>query len=152
MTLIRTALGSVLLLLLTACASLGVGMESPRVKLTSIDLLETQTLSQRFRIGLTLTNPNAVALPIRGMTYSLALAGVEVVQGVTGNVPEIPAYSEIELNLEATADLVGALRLLNQLVNAESEEPMDYRLSAKIDVAGIGRTVRVEETGRVPLR
>lgn len=152
MRIIRTTLCYVLIAALAGCASLGAGLEPPRVQLTAVDLLETQALSQRFRLGLTLLNPNSVALPIRGLTYNLALNGVEVAQGASGNVPEIPAYSETELELEATASFVSALRLLNQLLNSESDQPVSYTLSAKIDVEGWMRPVRVTEKGEVPVR
>ncbi len=152
MSFIRKTLACVLLLSLTACASLRGGLEAPSVQLTSIDLLETRSLSQRFRIGLTLTNPNARALPVRGLTYSLALEGVDVVQGASNKIPELPPYSETPLELEATASLINALRLLNEIMQSQSDKPVAYTFSSKVDVVGLPRPVRLVESGEVPLR
>src|SRR5690554_126406 len=53
-------------ILLQACTILPQ-LEEPGITVNTVELLDSTGLSQRFKIGLLLTNPNSVALPIKGM-------------------------------------------------------------------------------------
>src|SRR5690606_6768716 len=101
-------------MLLQAC-SLLPQLEEPSITVDSVKLLESTGLSQRFQIGLSLTNPNSVALPIRGMSYTLSLNGYDLVKGVSADVPRLEAYAQTPVVVEGSADMFEALRLLNAL-------------------------------------
>lgn len=137
--------------LLISCANLGVGLEAPKIKLVSVGMLPSEGLTQRFRIGLSITNPNAVALPVRGLSYSLALNGIEVVDGVSASVGRLAAYAETPLTLEASSNLLSALRFVNDFVRNSGDKPIDYNLRATIDVEGFARRLTVHENGAIPL-
>ncbi len=134
-----------------ACAHLGARLEPPKVRVDSIRVLEARGLSQRFLVGLRVINPNDRVLPIRGLSYSLALNGYDLLDGVTGKVPTLEPFSETLVEVEAATDLVGALRFLNNLVQQEATENITYALTADVSVQGWLGKITVEETGEVPL-
>jgi LEA14-like dessication related protein len=138
-------------LLLNGCAALNPKVEAPGINITSLELLETQGLSQRFKIGLLVTNPNASALPVSGMSYTLSLNGYDLIKGVSNKIPKLPAYSETPITLEASTDMFNALRLLNSLVN-KPQETLDYAFAAKFDVGSLRPPMHVKRDGKIELQ
>jgi LEA14-like dessication related protein len=132
------------------CAQLNPHFENPQVTLESLEFLEQRGLSQRFRIGLRLINPNSRALAINGMSYTLSLNGFRLISGVSNRIPELAAYSETQLFLEAGTDLLEALRLLRSLTT-QSQDPLHYELNAKLDLKGLAPTLNVRRIGTVNL-
>lgn len=137
------------ILLLQSCTFLPK-LEEPGIAVSSVKLLDSTGLTQRFRIGLSLTNPNRVALPINGMSYTLSLNGYDLIKGVSADIPTLQAYSETPVVLEGTADLFEALRLLNSLMR-EAQPELEYRLAAKLDVQGWRPNISVSRSGVVEL-
>lgn len=134
-----------------ACAHLGTGIEPPKVRVDSLQLLEPRGLSQRFSVGLRVINPNDRVLPVKGLSYTLALNGIELIEGVTNKVPTLEPFSETLVEVEAATDLVAALRLLNNLTRSGAEQNITYALTAKVSVQGWPSRLTVKETGEVPL-
>jgi LEA14-like dessication related protein len=137
--------------MVSACAHLGAGLESPKVRVDSLQLLEPRGISQRFLIGLRVINPNDRALPVRGLSYTLALNGYDLLEGVSGRVPVLEPFSETLIQVEAATDLVAALRLLNNLAQPDAGQNISYALTAKISVQGLPGRLTVKEAGDVPL-
>lgn len=135
--------------LLQACTVLP-RLEEPSIAVNSVKLMESTGLNQRFQIGLSLTNPNSVALPIKGMSYTLSLNGYDLIKGVSANIPRLEAYSETPVVVEGSADMFEALRLLSALMR-ESQPELNYRLAAKLDVQGWRPDVTVSRSGVVEL-
>lgn len=136
-----------LLLLLTACASLSPYPETPAVSVTSLQLLPgpsggTPTL----RLGLQITNPNRAALPLAGMSYSLSINDQRLLSGATSDLPTVPAYGNARLEIDMTPDLLGGIRLLNQLSQTGASAPIAARLDARLDLAGLRPALRISET------
>jgi len=65
---------------------MGPRLEPPKLVLTSIEVGAIQGLSQEFIIGVSVANPNAKALALRGVSYSLALNSFELIQGVSAEM------------------------------------------------------------------
>ncbi len=135
-----------LTLLITACANLTPGFEEPSVEVTSIRLDNSIGLAPEFDISLRLTNPNRDALQVDGLTYTLYLAGNKLASGVTGDVPNMPGYSETRVNLRASLSLFGSLGLLNRLMN-EHQETIDYELVTGLDVGRFYPKITIRQQG-----
>ena len=140
------------LALVQGCSTFGPRFEAPTINITSLELMESQGLSQRFKIGLLLTNPNSVALPVNGMSYTLSLNGFKLINGVSNEVPNIAAYSEVPITVEASTDLFAALRFLNSLTSQSSRELLQYQLNAKIDFEGLRPVMNVKHDGVIQLQ
>lgn len=151
MTLFRAIFVVLCVVGMSACANLGGSYDPPKVKVTSLELLPSQGLSQRFLIGLQMTNPNSGPMPIRGFSYTLALNGYDLLDGVSNKMTTIPAYSEQAVTVEASTDLIAAMRFLNDFLGKAQQDTLAYALTANLDVGGVLRRIRVTESGEVPL-
>lgn len=140
-----------LILLVGGCASLSPDFDPPKVTVESVESLPGATGGPRFGIKLRVTNPNTQALDIAGISYTIAIMGKELINGVTNDVPVIEGYSEEMMTLEAGINMFQLLRLLAGL-GKNSSDALEYRFSAKIDFNGFVPTQRVEETGVLNLK
>lgn len=139
------------LLLLQGCAGFSPAIEKPTIKVSSLQVMESEGLSQDFRIGLLMMNPNPRPLPVTGMSYTISLNGYDLISGVSNKIPTLAAYAETPVVIEGSADLFAALRLVNSLAN-EPQSTLRYELSAKVDLEGWRPSFKIIEDGLIELR
>ncbi len=140
-----------LLLLLTGCASLNPDYQQPIVNVQSFRALPGQSAGlPEFEIGLQVLNPNPEPLNLEGVFYSISLQGQDLISGVSNDLPVIEGYGDGVINLKASVSVLGGIRLIQRLMN-QPRDQVEYRLTARLDPAGFGRTVRVEESGVISL-
>ena len=134
------------------CASLA-RLETPRLSLVSVELSDATLFEQRFMVRLRVQNPNDIALPVRGLTVDLELAGQDFAQGVSARAFEVPAFGEAEFDMIITANAATALLKLMTQRDAIKRESLDYRIRGKLSTRlGLLRSVPFEETGEIPLK
>jgi len=134
------------ILLLQACASLDPDYEKPTVTLSSFRALPSQGGMPTFEIGLHILNPNASAIRLEGIVYTVAIQGHDVVKGVGRDFPVIEGYAEQTVKLTAAANLLAGIRLVMDLMNTPGDD-LEYEFEARLDTGGIGRDIRVRENG-----
>ncbi len=149
---ITTRLSISLVLLATvflgACATLSPYKESPRVSLVSIQPQEMKFLEQRFALQLRILNPNNVAIPVEGLSYSIEINGREFAYGVSRQAVEIPAFGEALLDVEVVSNLLNVMQQL-QALSGESRESLDYRLKGKISLANSPLSLPFDYSGEL---
>ncbi len=134
---------------LSACAALSPYAEAPAVTVTSFGMApEGTSTGPVFRVGLRVTNPNRMDLPLVGMSYRVDLQGQRLLTGAASDLPVVPAYGSAEFTVDLSPDLIGGLRLLGDLM-ANPTETFDYRFAARLDVGGWRPNIRVEESGQL---
>ncbi|HZF16439.1 MAG TPA: LEA type 2 family protein [Steroidobacteraceae bacterium] len=125
--------------------------ESPHFSVVKIDLLDSDVLSQHFRLRLLVQNPNDRELPVRAITLKLELAGEPFGDGVTGEDFVVPAHGEAEFDLDLTTNLAGAL-LHYAGRKDKGADSIEYRLSGKVDLAsGMVRSIPFSDSGQLPI-
>lgn len=151
MKIIRSLLlGVVALSLFAGCVTIPDDFKEPGVSIVSITPKKSNGVLPQFDIVLRVTNPNRVALDIKGLTYTVHLNGSQLVDGVANDLPNIPAYGEAEVSLSARADLFGGLSLLSGLL-ADPNEPIDYEFNAAIDVGTFYPIINFNKRGSMSL-
>ncbi|MFP4207456.1 MAG: LEA type 2 family protein [Wenzhouxiangella sp.] len=139
------------LLVLTGCAGLSPYPDPPTVSVTSFALAPaTAGSTPRFRVGLTVVNPNRRELSLVGMSYSIELEGARILNGATADLPLVPAYGSAEFSVDLSPDLLGSVRLLADLTTRQRER-LSYRFQGRLDVGGWTPDIRVEQSGEVRL-
>jgi LEA14-like dessication related protein len=134
------------------CAGLRPGFETPTVGVSSFRLVPTEErLLPQFEIGLHIVNPNNIPLPLQGIAYSVNLNGYKILTGATNKLPTIAAYSEGDITLRATPDLLSGASLLKALMN-QLDDTFTYELNANLDIGDLRPRIRVQEKGKVSLR
>lgn len=142
---------SLLVFAIVGCAGLAEQPDPPKVTLASFRSLPAAEGGPQFEIGLRIINPNDQPLEIAGISYGVELLGRELVAGVTDKVPVVAPYSENVVNLHASLQLIALLRLMADL-GSGGNQPLAYRVTAKIDFRGLAPTQRLEETGEITLQ
>lgn len=141
----------VFVILLSACTTFSPNFQKPQLKVVSITPTGNTGLSQDFDIGLSITNPNAKALNLVGMSYKLELDGFDVLSGVTNQVPSIAAYTEQRVNVKTSINLFQGAKLIKSLID-KAATGLTYKVTAKLDTGMplIGK-VPVVNTGTLDL-
>ena len=135
------------MIFLAACAGLTPNYEKPQVNVTSFTLApDSSGLAPRFNIGLQVINPNRTALPLVGMNYSVEVEGNRILSGAEPNLPRIEGYSSADIVIQASPDLFGSARLLNQLLSGQRDE-LSYLFKARLDVGTLMPYINIEEEG-----
>lgn len=136
-----------LMTFLVACAGLTPNYEKPQVNVTSFTLApDSSGLAPRFNIGLQVINPNRTALPLVGMSYSVEVEGNRILSGAEPDLPRIEGYSSADIVIQASPDLFGSARLLNQLLSGQRDE-LNYLFKARLDVGTLMPYINIEEAG-----
>ncbi len=150
-TRMRCAVG-VLFLLLAGCATLAPHFERPRLSLASIEIKDASLAEQRFRVRMRVQNPNGLALPIKGISYTIELAGEELGRGVTADAFTVPAFGEAEFEMLVTTNLATTFwKVLPRL--KDSAHPAEYRLLGKVSTGlAFLHTIPFDEKGVFPVR
>ena len=135
-------------LMLAACTAIQPDFQAPSVRLVSFEPVDSGGMAPRFQIGLHVVNPNAQDLNLRGVAYEVYLNRHRVVDGASHELPVVPAYGEADIEVLATVSLLDALQFVNSLLR-ESDRPVDYRLTLKLDVGALMPPIRIEDSGRL---
>jgi len=145
----QTTLLVTVLLLLAGCTGLGIN-ERPVVTLTNLRLLESEGLSMRFAIDLTITNPGPVSIPVDGLSWNLNLEGSRILTGVSNEVPTLEPFTEVPLSLEANTNLTGMVELFTRLLNRQNEQ-FDYELETRLGLGGFRLPLSYTDSGSISL-
>lgn len=137
-------------LMLSGCATLRPDFEQPTVTISSFRPIMTAGLIPSFEIGLRVINPNAEPLKLRGMSYTVSLAGRQVVTGVGKDLPIIEGYGEGTFTVTAAASINEGMRLIGDLLNTQRES-IPYELSSKLDVGAFIPAIRLKDKGTISL-
>jgi LEA14-like dessication related protein len=132
------------------CAGLEPGFETPTVGVSSFRALPSEKMVPQFEIGLHIVNPNRTALNLEGIVYSVILNGHKILTGASSDLPVIGAYSEGDVTLRATADLLSSISLLASLMK-QGQDTFAYELDAKLDIGSLRPRIHVQEKGKLSL-
>jgi LEA14-like dessication related protein len=134
------------------CTAMAPKLETPKLSLVNLRLQEATLFEQRLQVRLLVQNPNDIALPVRGITFDIELAGEEFAQGVSARAFEVPALGEAEFDVLITANVATTvLRILDQ-GRGKRVESLDYRIRGKLSTSlGLLRSVPFDEKGTISL-
>ncbi|MGI9201871.1 MAG: LEA type 2 family protein [Woeseiaceae bacterium] len=144
------ALAVVVLTLLTACVGMRPGFETPTVTVKSLRALPSEGALPDFEIVLNVLNPNNESLELSGVSYTVSLAGHDVVKGVGNDLPVIEGYGEADLTLTASANLFAGIGLIRDLMSSPNDN-IPYEFEAKLDPGPLSPSIRIKDKGEISL-
>lgn len=144
---------SVLVLALAGCAAFVPKLETPRLSVVDVQMEKGGLWEQRLKVRMRVQNPNDRALPIRGLSYKLEVAGEDFARGLTDAGFTVPAMGEAEFDMNVTANMASTLvRILGKGEDSLGEA-VDYRLVGKVSLSeGVLRSLPFEERGTFRLK
>jgi LEA14-like dessication related protein len=140
-----------LALALSACALLHPHFEQPTVRVAGVELRGGNLLQQNFVVKLNVQNPNDRALPVRALTFSLKVEGVDFASGLSEQAFSVPALGDADFDMDISANLAFALLKLADK-RQQHADTLGYELSgtARIDLP-FTRQIEFHENGSLPL-
>lgn len=149
---IKTILVGIIACSLQACSWVQQDLVEPEIQVVGLKhIAGGNLLDQRFTLQLQLTNPNDLELEVKGIHFQLELAGMELMQGVSNEVPIIKPYSTTQFTVQGSANVVQAVRLLRKM-QKKPERRFQYTLKTRIDlVHGWPSTFNLQREGDVGL-
>jgi LEA14-like dessication related protein len=141
---------ALVVVLLAGCSALVPKLEAPRLSVVNIAVVKADLLQQQLRVRMRVQNPNDRALPVRGITYTVEIAGDEFAHGDSDRDFTVPALGELEFDVNVFANAAPAL--LKYALGGR-REPLEYRIKGKVQLAaGLIRSIPFNETGKFDLR
>lgn len=146
----RLAIATTMLLLLGACSSLLPKLESPQLTVVGIELVKADLLQQQLRVRMHVHNPNDRELSVRGIDYTVELAGDEFAHGDSERNFTVPALGDSEFDVNVFAN---AAPMLLKFATGARTDAVDYRIVGKVRLAGgLIRSVPFTQKGSFKLR
>ena len=152
LSLVTLTLSLLALPLLSGCAGMGAGYETPTVAVQSFKPVPSGDGSglPTFEIGLHVINPNLEPLELAGVSYTISLGGQDLIKGVGHDLPVIEGYGEGSFTLTAGFNLIGGIKLFRSLMAADADS-IDYAFKAKLDPGAFKRKIRITDSGTISL-
>ena len=117
-----------------ACSATPRTLQAPRVEVIGVAVLSPGAATSRFRVSLLVTNPNAEALPVEALRFSVRLAGEGVLNGDSRAPLTVAAQGQETVRVEVDGDLVSSLsRLLALVQGPQSTLPYEVFGSLTLD-------------------
>lgn len=102
-------------LLLGGCAL--TNLRAPTVTPQAVELTDVQLDEQQFRVQLHVQNPNDRALPIKSVSCTLQVEGVDVGKGQSAQPFSVPAHGDTDFEMVVTTNLVATVpNLLRRII------------------------------------
>lgn len=140
-----------LVLLLSACAPLQPGYETPVVSITSFEAIPSDSIMPKFKIGLHIVNPNRTPLVLKGVSYTIALEGHKIMTGVSNELPQIEPYGKADITLHASVDLFSSIGFFTDLINQQGKQNLSYSFTAKLDAGAFHPLIKIKKDGILSL-
>ena len=131
---VRPTLAAALLCCLSGCATHGPLVQNPEVELRGVELQALSFTSQKFLLRFNVTNPNAFALPVRGIRYMVFLERERFAQGETTSRFSVPANGSGDFDISVELDLISSATSLAPLLRAGSSRPLEYELHGSLAI------------------
>jgi LEA14-like dessication related protein len=137
---------------LGACAAFAPRFEQPHLSVLGVEVKDASLSGQHFRVRMRVQNPNDRALPVRGISYTMQLAGEDFGEGAAANAFTVPALGEADFDILVSTNLAATLwKVLPRL--KDTSQPLEYRLVGRVDTDLMFlRSIPFDERGSVALR
>ncbi len=117
----------------SGCAGLGKRLETPKVNLVDIRVLEVKAFESVLQIEIRVLNPNDVPLEIKGVNCDLEVNNSNLASGVSDAKRTIPAYGTSTIPMKVYSSVVDILR---GVLGLQDTDKLRYRLKGKLRVEG----------------
>ena len=119
--------------LTAGCAGLGKPLETPRISLANIQLLETSGMESAFMVQLRVQNPNEVDLDIRGVDCDIEINGKPFAYGMSNTPVRISAYGSDTVPVKVYTSVIDIFR---GLLNLQGREDLSYQVKGRVRMSG----------------
>lgn len=149
----RGAAAAAALLVFASCSLLVPKFQTPHLSIVSVELEHSDLVTQHLKVRMSVENPNDRALPVKGLSYTLYVAGEEAAHGVSDASFTVPARGDAQFDMDVTANMAGTLFRLFARNGDPGGDRIDYRLAGKVELSrGLLHSIPFEQHGTFSLR
>ncbi|HEY1890605.1 MAG TPA: LEA type 2 family protein [Steroidobacteraceae bacterium] len=135
---------------LSGCALFVPKFQTPELSIVDVQVIKANFLEQRLRVRMRVRNPNDRSLPVKGLSYTVYLAGQEFATGISDASFVVPALGNAEFNMDVTANAAGALFAA---LSKPRGQGIDYRMKGRVELSrGWLRSIPFEQSGTFSIR
>jgi LEA14-like dessication related protein len=120
---------------MAGCAGIGKPIETPRISLADIQMMESKGLETTFLVHLRVMNPNDIELDIRGADCDLEINGKPFAYGISNAQVKVPAFGSETLPVTVYSSVIDIVR---GLFGLPQREDLSYSIKGKVRMAGSG--------------
>jgi LEA14-like dessication related protein len=120
-------------LALAGCAGIGRRLETPRISLANLRVVEASGLETVFEVELRVLNPNEMDLEVKGVDCELEVNGQPFARGISAAQVTIPAYGAEIVPVRAFSSVLSIFR---SLVGLSKSAELGYRIKGKLRIGG----------------
>ncbi len=146
----RRILLMMLLIGLAGCAGMGHREGDVKVTISSLHLLESTLLEQRYLFKLRLQNRSQSALTVSGMSFDVELNGREFASGVSNQQVSVAAFGEALVEVRVSSSLFEIIRQIQSMQGRE-HKALAYKISGRVHIGNGFFNVPFKETGVIDL-
>ena len=136
--------------ILSACASMATKEDQVKVNLSSMKMLESTLLEQRFAVKIRVQNRSQSAMDIKGLSFDLELNDKDFASGVSNQSLVIEPLSDALLSVDIMSTLFGLIRQIQSMQKLENEV-FRYELSGTLHLGNKMFGQRFSEKGEINL-
>jgi LEA14-like dessication related protein len=119
--------------LMAGCAGLGKPLETPRISLANIQMLEASGMESAFLVQLRVQNPNEVDLDIRGVDCDVEINGKPFAYGISNTPVRIPAFGSDTVPVKVYTSVID---IFKGLLNLQGREDLSYQVRGNVRMGG----------------
>jgi LEA14-like dessication related protein len=150
MDIMRRILLWIMLISLAGCAGLGYREDSVKVTLSSLQLMESTLMEQRYLVKLRLQNRSQRTLTVNGMSFDVELNGKDFASGVSNQEVSVAAFDEATVEVKVSSSLFGIIRQIQSMQNLESRA-FQYEISGRVHTGNVFTSLPFKEAGVIDL-
>ena len=139
-----------LFIILAGCSGLDTKPEQFKVNISSLNILESSLMEQRYQVGLRIMNRSKEVINIDGMSFDVELNDKDFASGVSNKKFQLEPLSEKVVSVTATSTIFGLIRQVNSLQQFKST-PFKYELKGYIYTSDSLFGISFNETGEIKL-
>jgi LEA14-like dessication related protein len=118
---------------MAGCAGLGKPLETPRISLSNIQMLEASGMESAFLVQLRVQNPNDVDLDIRGVECDVEINGKPFAYGMSNTPVRIQAFGSDTVPVKVYTSVIDIFR---GLLSLQGREDLSYQVKGKVRMGG----------------
>ncbi len=118
---------------MAGCAGLGKPLETPRISLSNIQMLEASGMESAFLVQLRVQNPNDVDLDIRGVECDVEINGKPFAYGMSNTPVRIQAFGSDTVPIKVYTSVIDIFR---GLLSLQGREDLSYQVKGKVRMSG----------------
>ncbi|MCW8929961.1 MAG: LEA type 2 family protein [Gammaproteobacteria bacterium] len=128
---LKIILSCVFVALLSGCAGLETKPAQFKVNISTMKMLESSLMEQRYQVSLRIMNRSKETLNVDGISFDIELNDKDFASGVSNGKFKLEPLSETVVDVTVTSTIFGLIRQVHSFKELESK-PLKYELSGSV--------------------